>query len=89
MHFILTVKGKNAVNRLRLLTMIVPVFTKGRILKGFSFTTLLPHPTINPSVTQGTPRRQQETFEYNMLLHWHIKLKVWVHNHTERLDENV
>lgn len=57
--------------------------------KGFSFTNLLPHPATNPSVTQGTPLRQQETFEYNMLLHWHIKLKVWIHNHIERLDENV
>lgn len=54
MHFILIFKVKNAITELSLLTMIVPVFTKGIIPKGFSFTYLLSHLVINLSVTQIT-----------------------------------
>lgn len=54
MHFILIFKVKNAITELSLLTMIVPVFTKGIIPKGFSFTCLLSHLVINLSVTRIT-----------------------------------
>lgn len=88
MHFILTFKVKNAVTELSLLAMIVPVLTKGIILKGFSLADLLPHPATDPSATRSTLFWQQETFEYNMLLYWHIKRKIRIHDHIERFDEN-
>lgn len=37
MHFILMFKVKNAVIELGLLTVIVPIFTKGMPFKGFLF----------------------------------------------------
>lgn len=46
-HHALYFKVKNAVTELSLYTMIVPIFTKGIISKGFSFISPLPHPAIN------------------------------------------
>lgn len=46
LHF----KVKNAVTELSSLTMIVPIFTKGAISKGFPFTSRLLHPAINLSI---------------------------------------
>lgn len=83
MHF----KVKNAVTELSLRTMIVPVFTKGITSNCFLFTSFLLHSAI--SLKHHIKYITLANKKLLNTLYWHIKLKIWTHNHIERFDENV